>query len=105
LLELFCNNLKEFGYIPILIKQQEEIETIFNEEKMLGYAAIARFIIIEKSEPAGQIDEAHICAINRFVTVWLSEEGKGDTWMQADYDYSFSHVHVINIKMKPLKIH
>jgi hypothetical protein len=95
-LENFCDYLMEFGYTPVLIKGQEEIDILFNEEKMLAYAAISRFILIEKSEPAGQIDEAHICAINRFVTIWMAEEGKGDTWMQADYDFSFSHVNVLH---------
>ncbi|MFK4475369.1 hypothetical protein ABH897_005158 [Paenibacillus sp. RC73] len=102
-LEMFCNYLKDFGYSPILIKGQEEVDILFNEEKMLAYAAIARFILIEKSEPAGQIDEAHICAINRFVTIWMSEEGKGDTWMQADYDFSFSHVSVLQYNNDTIK--
>lgn len=39
---------------------------------------ISRFIVIEKSEPSGHLDEAHICATNRLVCVWLRIEGKGD---------------------------
>lgn len=91
-LQKICEYLSALDYSPILIKQQPEIGVITNEEKMLAYASISRFIVIEKSEPAGQIDEAHICAINRFVSVWLREEGKGDTWMQGDYEVSYSHV-------------
>lgn len=87
-----CDHLRKLGYSPILIKEQKDIGPLTNEEKMLAYAAISRFIIIEKSEPAGQIDEAHICAINRLVGVWLREEGKGDTWMQGDYEVSYTHI-------------
>ncbi|ARJ21870.1 hypothetical protein B7492_11755 [Bacillus mycoides] len=84
-LEDICECVGKMGYTPVLIKKQDEIETITNEEKMLAYASISRFVIIEKSYPAGQIDEAKICAINRFPTIWLQREGMGDTWMQGDY--------------------
>jgi len=102
-LEELCDYLKEYGYLPILIKKQDEVDILFNEEKMLAYAAISRFILIEKSEPAGQIDEAHICAINRFVTIWMAQEGKGDTWMQSDYDFSFTHVNVFHYNIETIK--
>lgn len=84
--------IHDLGYSPILIKEQPDIGMLTNEEKMLAYASISRFVIIEKSEPSGHIDEAHICAINRLVGVWLREEGKGDTWMQGDYEISYQHI-------------
>lgn len=87
-----CNELKQLGYSPYLIKDQPDIGHLTNEEKMLAYAAASRFIVIEKSEPSGHIDEAHICAINRFVGIWIREEGKGDTWMQGDYEVSFLNI-------------
>ncbi|KYG93728.1 hypothetical protein ABEW24_06410 [Paenibacillus jamilae] len=84
--------VKELGYHPILIKKQPEIRTISNEEKMLAYASISRFVIIEKSFPAGQIDEAKICAFNRIPSIWIHQEGTGDTWMQGDYEVDFKFI-------------
>jgi hypothetical protein len=91
-LATICDQLKQLGYSPYLIKDQPDIGHLTNEEKMLAYAAVSRFVVIEKSEPSGHIDEAHICAINRFVGIWLKEEGKGDTWMQGDYEVSFLNI-------------
>lgn len=86
----------EMGYEPILIKEQPEIATLTNEEKMLAYAAISRFVVIEKSDPSGQIDEAKICAFNRIPAIWLRREGMGDTWMQGDYEVDFKFIQVFD---------
>lgn len=91
-LENIAKKIELQGYQPILIKKQPEIETLTNEEKMLAYAALSRFIIIEKSEPAGQIDEAKICAVNRFPAIWIQKENMGDTWMQGDYEIDLKNV-------------
>ncbi|MBT2764810.1 hypothetical protein [Paenibacillus sp. ISL-20] len=95
----YMDNLKEvaqiiqnIGYSTILIKEQPEIGTLSNEEKMLAYAAISKFVIIEKSEPAGQIDEAKICAFNRIPAIWIHRKGTGDTWMQGDYEVDFKFI-------------
>lgn len=85
---------KEAGYEPILIKEQPEIETLTNEEKMLAYAAISRFVVIEKSEAAGQIDEAKMCNFNRIPAIWLQRRGEGDTWMQGDYEVDFKFIKI-----------
>lgn len=102
-LEDICECVEKMGYTPILIKKQDEIETITNEEKMLAYASISRFVIIEKSYPAGQIDEAKICAINRFPTIWLQKEGMGDTWMQGDYHIDQRSIQLFKYKDKNVK--
>lgn len=93
-LEYISAQLEGIGYEPIIIKKQAEIDALYNEEKMLTYASLSRFIVIEKSEAAGQIDEARICATNRFVCVWLQKENTGDTWMQGDYELTFKNVKV-----------
>ncbi|MDA1782685.1 hypothetical protein PDL07_08340 [Bacillus cereus] len=102
-LEDICECVEKMGYTPILIKKQDEIETITNEEKMLAYASISRFVIIEKSYPAGQIDEAKICAINRFPTIWLQKEGMGDTWMQGDYHIDQRSIQIFKYKDENVK--
>jgi len=84
--------IQNMGYSTILIKEQPEINTLSNEEKMLAYAAISKFVIIEKSEPAGQIDEAKICAFNRIPAIWIHRKGTGDTWMQGDYEVDFNNI-------------
>ncbi len=91
-LQEIANIVERKGYQPILIKKQPEVETITNEEKMLAYASLARFVLIEKSEAAGQIDEAKICAFNRLPSIWIQKEGVGDTWMQGDYEVDFKNV-------------
>ncbi len=73
------------------------------KKKMLAYASISRFVIIEKSYPAGQIDEAKICAINRFPTIWLQKEGMGDTWMQGDYHIDQRSIQLFKYKDKNVK--
>jgi hypothetical protein len=93
-LENISKFVADMGYYPILIKKQPEVDSLTNEEKMLAYAALSRFVIIEKSEPAGQIDEAKICAINRSPAIWIQKENMGDTWMQGDYE-----VDLMNIKL------
>lgn len=93
-LENISRMVKSMGYQPILIKKQPEIETLTNEEKMLAYASLSRFIIIEKSVPAGQIDEAKICAVNRFPAIWIQKENMGDTWMQGDYEIDSKNIKV-----------
>ncbi|MBD8074070.1 hypothetical protein [Bacillus thuringiensis] len=102
-LEDICECVEKMGYTPILIKKQDEIETITNEEKMLAYASISRFVIIEKSYPAGQIDEAKICAINRFPTIWFQKEGMGDTWMQGDYHIDQRSIQLFKYKDENVK--
>ncbi|WP_143525664.1 hypothetical protein [Salimicrobium flavidum] len=57
-----------------------------------------RFVSIEKSEPAGQIDEAKICAINRFSAIWLQKEEEGGTWMHGDYEVDLRNIKVGNYK-------
>ncbi|MFS1516396.1 hypothetical protein V1503_07790 [Bacillus sp. SCS-151] len=93
-LENISGVVERMGYQPILIKKQPEIEVLTNEEKMLAYASLSRFIIIEKSVPAGQIDEAKICAVNRFAAIWIQKENTGDTWMQGDYEVDSKNIKV-----------
>ncbi|MCH1642746.1 hypothetical protein MJ257_21850 [Paenibacillus timonensis] len=101
-LSAICDELRRLGYSPYLIKDQPDIGHLTNEEKMLAYAAVSRFVVIEKSEPSGHIDEAHICAINRFVGVWIKEEGKGDTWMQGDYEVSYLNIRSFTYKAEEI---
>lgn len=91
------------GYTPVIIKEQPEIEILTNEEKMLAYATLSRFIIIEKSEPSGHIDEAHICAINKFPSIWIQRENTGDTWMQGE-DYELTYKSIKFLKYNDDKI-
>ncbi|PFD66897.1 hypothetical protein COK34_06980 [Bacillus thuringiensis] len=102
-LENIGEYVKRLGYNPIFIKKQKEVEILSNEEKMLSYAALARFIIIEKSYAAGQIDEAKICAINRLPAIWLQKEGMGDTWMQGDYEADFKFIKTIRYNESSLE--
>ncbi|MGG3689471.1 hypothetical protein [Caldifermentibacillus hisashii] len=102
-LKKIADIVESIGYQPIIIKMEPEIDIKTNEEKMLTYAALARFVIIEKSEPAGQIDEAKICAFNRLPSIWIQKEGTGDTWMQGDYEVDFKNIKTFTYEESSLK--
>jgi predicted aspartyl protease len=83
--------LKFHGYDGIVVKDIADIEIQSVEEKVNMLASLCAFVVCENSTPSGHIDELKICSLNRFVTAVLQEEGRGATWMQADYavDYTF----------------
>ncbi len=79
-------------YEGVVVKDITDIEIQSVEEKVNMLASLSAFVMCENSCPSGHIDELKICAQNRFVTAILQEEGRGATWMQADYSVDFSFI-------------
>lgn len=80
------------GFRGILVKEEPDISHETNEEKVLRLAALCRFILLETTIPAGQIDELRLLAPNRYVIGILHRQGRQATWMQADYDLGYTYV-------------
>lgn len=93
-LKAIQSRLASVGFTGIIVKDQSDIDIQSVEEKVNMLASLCRFVICDNSFASGHIDELKICALNRFVTAIIQEEGKGATWMQSDYplDYSFISV-------------
>jgi hypothetical protein len=61
--------LKEKEYNPIILKKSlPEIKYLSFEDKMLRVGALCRFIIVEDSRAAGQIDEIKIYVQNASIS-------------------------------------
>jgi hypothetical protein len=77
------------GFIGHMVKDAPDIPEMTNEEKVRALADASRFVIVENSYPAGQIAELKMLSTNRVTTAILREQGKGSTWMVADYDLDY----------------
>jgi predicted aspartyl protease len=83
-------SLEALGYTGLIVKDVLDLDIQSVEEKVNMLASLCRFVICENSVASGHIDELKICAMNRFVTVILQQDGMGASWMQADYSKDFS---------------
>lgn len=95
-LHLICDALKNIGYTGIIVKEIPDLEIQSIEEKVNMLASLSRFVICDNSFTSGHIDELKICSSNRFTTAIIQEEGKGATWMQADYPVDFKFIHTFS---------
>ncbi len=89
-LHVIQKRLEHHGYTGVIVKDVSDIEIQSVEEKVNMLASLCRFIICENSTPSGHIDELKICALNRYVTAIIQEQGQGATMMQTDYPLDFS---------------
>jgi hypothetical protein len=54
-------------------------------QKVLRYALMSRFVIIENTTPSGHLYEVpHVTKMAECITAVLQEKGKGATWMFED---------------------
>jgi hypothetical protein len=88
-------SLTNQGYEPVLLKEQVDHRYQSLEEKLITFAMLSRFVVVDDSEPSGHIDELHLLSRSRIVTIILHQEGVGGTYMQADYaiDFNFMSSH------------
>jgi hypothetical protein len=82
--------VRTLGYNPLILRELPDVPSQSLEQKMLTAAVNSKFVIADESRPSGVIDELKICAINELVTAILKEAGRGSTWMQFHYPYSFA---------------
>ena len=67
--------------IPILVKEQREIDGEPFLKKALMYSLLARFIIVENSAPSGAIVELPKALSDGCVVAALQRQGRGSTWL------------------------
>jgi len=90
-LRLIEGVLFNLGYDPVLILDYpSEPESL--ESKMLSFATMSRFVVLEGSIASGAIDEFSICKQNDLITAVLHEKGRMATAMQAHY--SLEHLFI-----------
>jgi len=76
--------LSSLGFVGLILDEYPDIEEQPLPEKVVTYASICRFVIVDDFVPSGHISEMEICRERKFVTAILRHDGKGSTTMQAD---------------------
>jgi hypothetical protein len=83
-LERIKQALKSLDLVGLILDEYPDIEEQSLPEKMVTYASICRFVIVDDFVPSGHIDELGICYERKFVTAVLRFQGKASTAVQAD---------------------
>jgi hypothetical protein len=84
-LRLIASRLEALGYYAIIIKDQPDKLGESVLQKVMRHALSSKFVIVENTEPAGQLYEIpHVGKAAECVIGFLQEEGKGATWMFED---------------------
>ena len=83
-LERIKQALSTLNFIGLILDEYPDIEEQPLAEKMVTYASICRFVIVDDFVPSGHIDELAICRERKFVTAILRPGGKASTAMQAE---------------------
>lgn len=83
-LEKIKTVLSSAGFIGLILDEYPDIEEQSLPEKMVTYASICRFVIVDDLVPSGHINELGICSERKFVTAILRKGGRASTAMQAD---------------------
>jgi len=76
--------LRSIGLVGLVLDEYPDIEEQSLAEKMVTYAAVSRFVIVDDFVPSGHIDELAICHERKFITAVLRLGGRATTAMQAD---------------------
>ncbi len=98
-LKQIASTLENLGYYSHIIKDQPDRAGESVIQKVMRFALSSKFVLIENSEPAGQLYEIpHVTKAAECVTVVLQEEGKGATWMFEDAYAKHNHWHKIIYK-------
>jgi hypothetical protein len=79
------------GFRGILVKEEPDISHETNTQKVLRLAARCRFILVEHTIPAGQIDEVRLLAPHYVIGI-LHQQGRLATRMQVDLDLTYTYV-------------
>lgn len=72
------------GLNGIVLDEYPDIEEQDLPEKMLTFASISKFVLVDDIAPSGHIHEFKICQEMRFITALLRCNGRPSTMMQAD---------------------
>jgi hypothetical protein len=83
-LESIKTQLADIGLMGMILDEYPDIEEQSLAEKMVTYASICRFVIVDDFLPSGHISELGICHERKFITAVLRCKGRASTAMQAD---------------------
>lgn len=86
------SQLQRLGVQGLLLREEPDRSFETLEQKLLRLASGSLLAIIADFEPSGHIDELSLLARTRIPIAVLRPIGVGGTWMQADYDESFTFV-------------
>jgi hypothetical protein len=96
LLKRIADRLQQRGYFTHIIKEQPDKLGESVIQKVMRYALIGKFVIVENTQPSGHLYEIpHVSKAAECVTVMLQEAGKGATWMFEDAYAKHDHIHKI----------
>ena len=92
-LERIKECLDTLGYHGIIIKKTDfEVSSQTLEEKVITFANVVKFIIIEDSYASGHLIELKDIELNKWTTALLQEEGEGATFMNANIDFEHTFI-------------
>ena len=81
LLEKIGKKARSFGFTPIIVKNLREIDGESFTKKAIMYSLIAKFVIIENSNPSGHILEFNKVLDLGCIVGVLHKENTGSTWL------------------------
>lgn len=84
--------LKKLELIGLILDEYPDIEEQSLTEKMVTYASICRFVIVDDIAPSGHIKELSLCHDLKFVSAVLRLQGRPATAMQADVSDEVSFI-------------
>jgi len=80
-LSLIKNKLNELGYNAKCVIEEPDKQGETFIKKALRLARDSKFVIIENTEPGGQLYEIAHLELDNFITVILQERNKGSSWI------------------------
>jgi hypothetical protein len=93
LLKRIQTHLDSLGFYTYIIKEQPDIIGESVMQKVLRFGLSSRFVIIENSEPAGQLYEfPHITKFAELTSIVLQRQGEGSTWMFEDLYHKLQNI-------------
>lgn len=96
--------LDSLGYYGLILKDMPDGQFKHQsiEEKLLTLASLLQFVLLEDSEPGGQIAELSILARSRKIVMVLRLKSRGSTWLTADYEFDFRNIEVFEYSTNEL---
>ena len=103
LLKRIAARLEDLGYFTYIIKEQPDKVGEGIIQKVMRYALVSKFVVVENTEPSGHLYEfPHVAKMAECVTAVLQEAGKGATWMFEDGYAKHPHWHKFEYEVDQL---
>jgi hypothetical protein len=100
-MKIIQSELSDGSLRGIIIRDLMDPPDMSLEEKVAMFAASASFCVIEDSFPSGAIAELSLLKILRSTVVVLREEGRGSSYMQADYELDSPNIRQFIFSIDP----